>query len=213
MFPKINKNGTTTVLLNLFVFGNGNLNGKPNLTALVTALQTYPDCRRLIITGTRSTRPFQPVEIKKILFMLVAHGMLILHFEPNMKEVVFRLAKASHNASVFAIQYHPYWVAMKSLVDLNYWLFREIKDCCYLFLNSRLFLSITFLKLSFVCSSNTLLKSYILFNRWRLATMISNDARECPDFFWALILVPAVFCIFIFSSSPNNLHLKLSVHE
>ena len=111
---------TEQVLLDLFVFGNGNLNGKPNLTALVTAFQTYPDGRRLIITGTRSTRPFQPVEIKKILFMLVAHGMLILHFEPNMKEVIFRLAKASHNASVLAIQYHPYWVAMKTLVDLNY---------------------------------------------------------------------------------------------
>ena len=119
MFPKINKNGTTTVLLDLFVFGNGNINGKPNLTALVTAFQTYPDGRGLIIAGTRSTRPFQPVEIKKILFMLVAHGMLTLQFEPNMREVIFRLAKASHNASVLAIQYHPYWVAMKTLVDVS----------------------------------------------------------------------------------------------
>ena len=118
-FPTINKNGTTSVLLHLLVFGNGIIEGKPNLKALVTAIQAYLDSRRLLIAGTRSSRALQPVDIKKILFMLVAHGMLKLYFESDTKEVIFRLAKASHNASVLAIQYHTCWVAMKTLVDIH----------------------------------------------------------------------------------------------
>jgi len=42
------------------------------------------------------------------------------------------------------------------------------------------------------------LTSSISFNRWRLATMIPNDACGWPDFFWVLILVLAVFSFFRF---------------
>ena len=60
-----------------------------------------------------------PNEIKNVLFMLVAHGILKLQFDENGNEVTFQLAKSFHNDTVLALQYDPYWVNMSSYVDLD----------------------------------------------------------------------------------------------
>ena len=55
-----------------------------------------------------------PNEIKKILFILVAHGILKLRYDKNGNEVLFQLAKLFHNDTVLALQYDPYWINMNS---------------------------------------------------------------------------------------------------
>ena len=119
VFFQINRQGTKTVLLDLFVFGNHPIEGKPDLKALVKAIKTYPGVRQLIVSGTRSLSQIQPIEIKKVLFMLVAHCILVLKFENVSNSVVFHLAKSNHDNSMLALQHNPYWMAMKLLVNLE----------------------------------------------------------------------------------------------
>ena len=52
LFPKINKEGTKTLLMGLFIFGKHGIKGKPNLKSLVTAVKEFPNVRRLLLSGT-----------------------------------------------------------------------------------------------------------------------------------------------------------------
>ena len=53
LFFQINKEGTKTVLLELFVFGNTRMDGKPDLKALVKAIKAFPNVRELIVSSSR----------------------------------------------------------------------------------------------------------------------------------------------------------------
>ena len=119
IFFQINRQGTKTVLLDLFVFGNHPIEGKPDLKSLVKAIKTYPGARWMIISGTRLHSEIQPIEIKKVLFMLVAHSILVLESEHSSNTVIFCLAKSNHNNSILALQHDPYWIAMNLLVNLD----------------------------------------------------------------------------------------------
>ena len=78
LFPHINKQGTKTIILDLFVFGDNSMTGKPTLKNLVKAIKAYTNVQQLLLSGSRSRKDAEPVEIKKALFMLVAHGLLNL---------------------------------------------------------------------------------------------------------------------------------------
>ena len=119
LFFQINKEGTKTVLLELFVFGNGDMDGKPDLKNRVQAIKAFPNVRQLIVSSSRTRKGIKPVKIKKFIFLLLAHGILSLRFESSSKKVQFRLAKSYHDDSVLALQHDPYWVAMNSLVNLD----------------------------------------------------------------------------------------------
>ena len=95
------------------------MDGKPDLKALVQGIKAFPNVRELIVSSSRTRRGIEPIEIKKLIFLLVAHQILSLRFEENTKKVQFRLAKSFHDQSVLALQHDPYWIAMNSLVDLN----------------------------------------------------------------------------------------------
>ena len=69
--------------------------------------------------GSRSRTGIEPVESKKAIFMLVAHGFLKLRFDEETNGVVFSLAKLFHNESILALQYDAYWEAMNTLVDFR----------------------------------------------------------------------------------------------
>ena len=103
----------------MFVFGDPGIEGKAHLKGLVNAIKAYPRVREKTISTSRSRLKMDPGKIKKVLFLLVAHGILKLHYETSSKLVIFRLAKSFHNTSVLALQHDPYWAAMESLVDLN----------------------------------------------------------------------------------------------
>ena len=119
LFFQINKEGAKMVLLKLFMFGNTEMDGKPDLKALVQAMKVFPNIREQIVSLSRSRRGIEPVEIKKVVFLLVAHGILSLRFDANSKKVQFRLAKLFHDNSVLALQHDPYWTSMNTLVSLN----------------------------------------------------------------------------------------------
>ena len=118
-FFQINKEGMKSVLLDLFVFGDPGIEGKAHLKGLVNAIKAYPRVQEKIVSSSQSRLNMEPGEIKKVLFLLVAHGILKLHYERSSKLVIFRLAKSFHDTSVLALQHDPYWIAMEALVDLN----------------------------------------------------------------------------------------------
>ena len=119
IFPKIKKEGTKILLMGIYIFGENGINGKPNLKGLVTAVKQFPDVLNLLIAGNRTRKGVKPGKIKKIPFMLVAHGIIKLHFDNEPKQVLFFLAKSFHDESILALQYDPYWNNMNSPVDLN----------------------------------------------------------------------------------------------
>ena len=90
-FFRINKEGTKSILLDLFVFGDPGIDGKPHLKGLVKSIKAYPNVRAKIVSGSRSRLGMQPGEIKKLHFVLVAHGLLKLHYEPRDKHGIFAL--------------------------------------------------------------------------------------------------------------------------
>ena len=101
------------------MFRNTETDGKPNLKALVQAIKMFPNVQVLIVSSSRSRRGIEPVEIKKVIFLLVAHGILSLRFDGNSKKVQFRLAKSFHDDSVLALQHDQNWISINSLVNLN----------------------------------------------------------------------------------------------
>ena len=52
------------------------------------------------MSGSRSRLDMQPCKIKKLLFMLVVHGLLKLHCGDDHNDVVFQVAKSSHDETV-----------------------------------------------------------------------------------------------------------------
>ena len=76
LFPQINKEGTKGVFLDLFVFGDYLIDGKPILKNIVKAFKSYPNVCRLLLSVSRSRSDIESGEIKKLLFMLIAHGLL-----------------------------------------------------------------------------------------------------------------------------------------
>ena len=119
VFFTINKEGTKTVLLDLFLFGDTALQEKVTLKALLNAIKSYPRIREKVMPGSRSRLDMQPCKIKKLLFMLVAHGLLKLHCGDDNNGVVFQVTKSSHNDTVLALQHNQYWIDMNLYVDLN----------------------------------------------------------------------------------------------
>ena len=119
LFPQINKEGMKTVILDLFIFGENSIQEKPNLKNMVKAIKSYPNIQKLLLSGSRSHTGIEPVEIKIVIFMLVAHGFLKLRFDEETNGVVFSLAKLFHNESILALQYDAYWEAMNTLVDFR----------------------------------------------------------------------------------------------
>ena len=119
LFPQINKEGTKGIFLDLFVFGDYSIDGKLTLKNIVKAIKSYPNVRRLLLSASRSRSDIESGEIKKVLFMLIAHGLLKIQYDKESNDVLFSLAKSYHDASVLAIQYNPYWEAMNTLVDLT----------------------------------------------------------------------------------------------
>ena len=59
------------------------------------------------------------MKIKKIRFMLVAHGFLKLRYDKESSSVLFGLTKSFHNNSILAVQHDAYWESLNSLVDLT----------------------------------------------------------------------------------------------
>ena len=119
LFPQINKEGTKTVFLDLFVFGDHSIDGMPILKNVIKAMKAYPNVRQMIMSNSRSRTGIEPVEIKKVLFMLVGHGILKLRYNKEMNNIQFSLAKSNNNSSILAIQDDAYWEAMNTLVDLT----------------------------------------------------------------------------------------------
>ena len=89
-FLTIKKEGTKSVLLDLFVCGERTLNGKPNMKNLVKAMKDYPRIQEKIVADLRFRLTMDPNEIKKVLFMLVMHGILKLRYDKNENEVTFQ---------------------------------------------------------------------------------------------------------------------------
>ena len=104
LFPHINKEGTKGVFLNLFVFGDYSIDGKPNLKNIVKAIKSYPNVWQLLLTASRSRNDIESGEIKKVLFMLIGHGILKMQYDKDSNDVLFSLAKSHHNDSVLAVQ-------------------------------------------------------------------------------------------------------------
>ena len=119
LFPQVNREGTKTVLLDLFVFGYHSIDGKPTLKNVVKAMKSYPNARQLLLSTLQSRTDIEPVKIKKVLFMLVAHGILKLRYDNETNNIQFSLVKSSQNSSILAIQDDSYWEAMNTLVDLT----------------------------------------------------------------------------------------------
>ena len=119
LFPQINKEGTKSVILDLFIFGENSIQGKPHLKNMVKAIKSYPNVQKLLLLGSRSRTGIDPVEIKKVLVMLAAHGFLDLRFDKETNGVVFSLAKLFHNEFILALQLDEYWEAMNTLVDFT----------------------------------------------------------------------------------------------
>ena len=105
--------------MGLFIFGEHGIKGKPNLKGLVTGVKEFHNVRRLLLSGTCTIQGVETGEIKKVIFMLLAHGILKLRLDHESKQVHFFLAKSFHNESILALQYDPYWSQMNSLVDFN----------------------------------------------------------------------------------------------
>ena len=78
LFPQINKEGKKTVILDLFIFGQHSMCGIPTLKNLIKVIKAYPNVQLLLLSGSRSRKDNELVEVKKVLFMLVAHGLLNL---------------------------------------------------------------------------------------------------------------------------------------
>ena len=119
LFITINKEGTKSVLFELFIVGEQAIQERITLKTLVNAIKTYPQIRQKLIAGSRSRMDIQPWEIKKIIFMLVAHTLLQLHYNNESNDVIFQIAKSNHNETVLALQHDPYWNSMNSYIDLN----------------------------------------------------------------------------------------------
>ena len=119
LFSTINKGGMKSVLFELFVFGERAIQERITLKTLVKAIKTYPQNCQKLIAGSRSRMDVQLCKIKKIIFMLVAHGLLKLHYKNESNDVIFQLTKSTHNETVLAVQHDPYWTSMNSYVDLN----------------------------------------------------------------------------------------------
>ena len=120
-FPQINKEGTKGVFLDLFVFGDYSIDGKQNMKNIVKAIKLYPNVYQLLLSASRSRSDMKPGKIKKVLFMLIAHGLLKICYDEDSNDVLFSLAKSYHDALVLTIRYNLYWEAMNTLelVDLT----------------------------------------------------------------------------------------------
>ena len=78
LFPRINKEGTKGIFLDLFMFCDYSIDGKPTLKNIVKAIKSYPNVCRLLLSASRSRSDIESGKIKKVLFMLIAHGLLKL---------------------------------------------------------------------------------------------------------------------------------------
>ena len=72
------------------------------------AIKLFPNVQKFIVSASRAWQGIKPVEIKKVLFLLIAHGILALQFDNDSKHMLFKVAKPFHDDSVLALQYYPY---------------------------------------------------------------------------------------------------------
>ena len=52
IFPQINKEGTKSILLDLFVFGDHSIDGQPTLKNVVKAVKSYPNVRQMLLSNS-----------------------------------------------------------------------------------------------------------------------------------------------------------------
>ena len=101
VFFQINKEGTKSVSLDLFIFGNYGIQGQPILNNVLNAIKSYPNVQKLIISVSRSRQQRQRKCCSFWLRMVFSSYILML-------------------SVILMIQYDPYWNEMCSLVDFKY---------------------------------------------------------------------------------------------
>ena len=75
MFPVLNRDGVTSVLLDLFV-GENRIDGRPVIkTVLINAMVEYPASNQLLF-GAKSDKKPAPILVQKALLVLLASGLL-----------------------------------------------------------------------------------------------------------------------------------------
>ena len=80
LFPKLDKSGVTSIVLDLFVGPNAMKVPAVLDKALVDALKVYPGSNRLLF-GTNSEKKPEPVLLKKMIMMLLAARILTYNVE------------------------------------------------------------------------------------------------------------------------------------
>ena len=89
------------------------------MSDLVVAIKGYPRVREVIVVGARSQLDIESREVKKILFMLVAHSLLRLHYDQDDKKVVFQIGQSKFNETLLAIQCNELWQSLNGLVNID----------------------------------------------------------------------------------------------
>ena len=70
----------------------------------MVVIKEYPRVREVVVASARSQLDIESGEVKKILFMLVEHLLLRLHYDTEDKKVVFQIGQSKFNGTLLAIQ-------------------------------------------------------------------------------------------------------------
>ena len=112
MYPRFRRQGVQEVLITLLV-QNG-LTGLPVLDGvLVDAIKNYPQCAKVIF-GSQSKHKPKPIDVKKLILLLLAVGILeykvkVNDTDPSKKPIVFAQLAYDVSTATLILSFDEPW--------------------------------------------------------------------------------------------------------
>ena len=118
MFPLFSREGTTSVLFNLFNPSPTNQsvdssNDLWTIDTVVKKIREYPNSA-MLISRSSVKGGLRPDTIKRIIFVLVTCGILQLNYHTSEKQAVFSLAHSANVVGTFALVDEHYWANIET---------------------------------------------------------------------------------------------------
>lgn len=107
LFPVINRSGCVSVIFDIFVSGRNTITTPKTLDNVTNVLRDYPNINHLLFNSSQTK--VLPVMMKKVLFVLIANGVIEMVFDISSKEIHLRIAKVK-NENQLAIYDDNIWL-------------------------------------------------------------------------------------------------------
>jgi len=115
LFPKLNKQGLTSMLFNLFIDGDNLVPFPRDMNNVIKSIRKYKNAPQLMFGRREGAKDVKPIDVKKALFILIAKRVMKLSLvtevgDSTKHNITFGLARSETlGSTLLAFQDDSYW--------------------------------------------------------------------------------------------------------